>query len=115
MRIAGGLVAYASLAAFVGLLGLQTYRWLREGEWPHIGIGEGLRALLGFYGVDDGGVGRLARLARWLDTPTDWLGWHRVLEAIPASIGLFLISVCGNFVQVYGSDLRDRMDEASET
>ena len=115
LRIAGGLIAYTAFAAFLLAIAMQTYRWLREGEWPHIGVSDGLRALLAYAGVDDGGSGRLAELARWLDTPTDWLGWHEVLDVIPASVALFLVSMLGNFLHVYGGDLSAANEEGSES
>jgi hypothetical protein len=104
LRLAGGIIAYGCLAAFLCLIGVQLYRWFREGEWTRIGITDGLRATLVNCCVRDGDTGVLANLVHWLDTPTDWFGWHRVLEVIPASIGLFAMSVLGNFAYIYGSD-----------
>lgn len=104
LRIAGGVVAYGFLAAFVCLISVQIFRWLRDGEWTHIGIADGLRAVLVGCCVNDGAAGHLATLVHWLDTPTDWLGWHKVLEVIPASIGLFACSILGNFVHILAGD-----------
>jgi len=108
LRLAGGIIAYGCLAAFLCLIAVQLYRWFREGEWTRIGISDGLRATLVGCCVKEGDSGLLANLVHWLDTPTDWFGWHRVLEVIPASIGLFSISMLGNFAFIYGSD---RLDE----
>ncbi|MGA2778594.1 MAG: hypothetical protein ABSF94_13640 [Steroidobacteraceae bacterium] len=104
LRVIGGIVAYGCLTAFVVLISLQTYRWFREGEWTRIGIADGLRAVLVTCCVNDGDSGHLASFVHWLDTPTDWLGWHKLLEVIPASIGLFALSMLGNFAFIYGSD-----------
>jgi hypothetical protein len=93
------------------LIGTQVYRWFREGEWTHIGITDALRAVLVGCCVSDNSKGMLATLVHWLDTPTDWFGWHKVLEVMPASIGLFALSMLGNFVFIYGSD---RLAERSE-
>ncbi len=112
LRALGGIVAYGCLTAFVCLIGVQAYRWLREGEWTHIGIVEGLRAVLVKCCVNEGDTGRLASLVHWLDAPTDWLGWHKLLEVIPASIGLFALSILGNFAFVYGGDRLDEQREA---
>ena len=112
MRNAGAVVAYGCLAAFLGLVGTQLYRWFREGEWTHIGITDALRSMLVGCCVNDASKGTLATLVHWLDTPTDWLGWHKVLEVIPASIGLFALSMIGNFIFIYCSDrLAERPDE----
>ncbi|MDE1923656.1 MAG: hypothetical protein KGL92_09980 [Gammaproteobacteria bacterium] len=104
-RIAGALVAYGAFAACIALVGLQLVRWFRNGEWTHIGISDGLRSLLGLWRLRDGG--RLAGLAQWLDAPTDWYGWHRVLDVIPASVGLFALSIAGNFVRIRAEECDD--------
>jgi len=114
LRIIGGIVAYGGLAAFLSLVAVQLYRWLRAGEWTHIGISDGLAALIGWFGVRETDAGRLAELARWLDAPTDWLGWHRVLDALPASLLLFALSVVGNWAFIYAGDRLDETDETDE-
>ncbi|MGA2707498.1 MAG: hypothetical protein ACLQJ0_10000 [Steroidobacteraceae bacterium] len=114
LRVIGGIVAYGCLAAFVCLVGVQTYRWFREGEWPHIGITTGVRAMLVGCCVNEGDTGHLAMLVHWLDTPTDWLGWHKILEVVPASIGLFALSMLGNFAFIYGGDRIHQRDDAKQ-
>jgi len=104
LRWVGAIVGYGCLAAFLCLIGVQVYRWFRDGEWTHIGIGDGLLSVLTHCCVKEGDTGMLANCARWLDTPTSWLGWHKVLEVVPASIGLFLLSILGNFAFIYGGD-----------
>jgi hypothetical protein len=104
LRTLGAVLAYGCLAAFVVLISLQLYRWFRDGEWTHIGITDGLRGVLASCCVNEASTGSLAVFAHWLDAPTDWLGWHKVLEVIPASIGLFALSMLGNFIFIYGSD-----------
>ena len=76
LRTAGAILAYGCLAAFIVLISVQLYRWFRDGEWTHIGISDGLRAMLESCCVSAGSTGPLAVLVHWLDTPTDWLGWH---------------------------------------
>src|SRR6202041_3765032 len=56
----GTLVGYGCLLSFLYLVGMQTYRWFREGEWMHIGMGDGIRFGLVHCCVKDGGSGRLA-------------------------------------------------------
>jgi len=41
LRLAGGIIAYGCLAAFLCLIAVQLYRWFREGEWTRIGISDG--------------------------------------------------------------------------
>lgn len=110
LRVCGGLVAYGCLAAFLCLTGVQVYRWLRDGEWTPIGITDGLRAMIEFCGIQSAGPGRLPSLLQWLAVPTDWLGWHKVLEVIPASVGLFALSVLGNCIYIYGSEASNPPD-----
>jgi hypothetical protein len=108
IRILGGLVGYGSLAAFLYLIGVQIYRWFRDGEWTHFGVSEGLRVALSHCCVKDGDSGRLAAMMHWIDTPADWLGLHKVLEVVPASLALFALSILGNSIFIY---CRDRIDE----
>ncbi len=104
----GAVVGYGCLAAFLYLVGLQSYRWFREGEWTHIGLNDGLRIGLKHCCVKDGDTGRLAAFAHWLDAPVDWLGMHRVFEAVPASMAVFAVSIAGNCLFLY---CRDRLDK----
>ncbi len=113
LRVCGGLVGYGCLAAFLFLTGVQVYRWLRDGEWTSIGITDGLRDVLEYCGVQSAGTGRLPSLLHWLAVPTDWLGWHKVLEVIPASMALFALSVLGNCVYIYGSEARVPRDSGA--
>jgi len=110
LRIVGGLgavVGYGCLAAFMYLISLQIYRWLRAGEWMHFGVSEGMRAWLSRCCVNDGDTGQLASFVRWLDTPAGWLGLHKVLDVVPASLGLFALSILGNSIFIY---CRDRLE-----
>lgn len=108
LRGLGGLIAYGGLACFLVLIGTQIYRWLRDGEWVPIGVSDGLHHELIRCCVREGEPGRLAALAQWLDAPTSWLGLHKLLEAMPASLCLFALSVLGNFLLIYGGDLAAR-------
>lgn len=105
--IAGAVVGYGALGAFVVLVGWQSYRWFRDGEWTHVGMSDGLRIGLQHCCVNDGDTGRLAALVHWLDAPVDWLGMHKVVEVLPASLALFAVSILGNCIFIY---CRDRLD-----
>jgi hypothetical protein len=102
--VLGAIIGYGCLAAFLSLIGLQVYRWFREGEWTHIGMIDGLRAIIAHLNIAEGATGRLARLSHWLDAPVDWLGLHKLLEVLPASLGLLGISILGNSIFVYATD-----------
>jgi hypothetical protein len=103
--VLGALIGYGCLAAFLSLISLQLYRWFREGDWPHIGVSEGLRAVLTRCCIKDGDTGRLAALAHWLEAPpVDWLGLHKMLEVVPASLALFALSIVGNCIFIYSQD-----------
>ncbi len=111
LRFAGAVgasIGYGCLCAFLSLVGVQTYRWFREGEWTHVGTDDGLRTLLLHCCVKDGDTGRLAALVNWLDSPLDWLGVHKILETVPATLSLFAVSIVGNWLFIY---CRDRLDE----
>jgi hypothetical protein len=103
----GAVIGYGCLIAFLYLVGLQSYRWFREGEWTHIGMSDGLRIGLVECCVKDGDGGRLAAFVQWLVAPVNWLGMHRVFEVVPASLALFAISIAGNCLFIY---CRDRLD-----
>ncbi|HMK85653.1 MAG TPA: hypothetical protein VK437_06830 [Steroidobacteraceae bacterium] len=102
--VVGAVVAYGCLAAFLCLISVQVYRWLRDGEWTHIGVIDGLRVAVAHLSGGDPSSGRLAGLSHWLDAPVDWLGLHKVLEVTPASLALFAISILGNSIYIYSSD-----------
>jgi hypothetical protein len=102
----GAIVGYGCLAAFFYLIGVQVYRWFREGQWTHIGTGDGIRIGLQHCCVKDGGAGRLATFLQWWDSPVNWLGLHKVFEIIPASLTLFAVSIVGNCLFIY---CRDRL------
>jgi hypothetical protein len=109
-QVLGAVVGYGCLAAFLFLVGMQSYRWFRDGEWTHVGVTEGMRVGLSHCCVNDGDTGRLASLIHWIDTPTDWLGLHTVLDVLPASLALFVLSILGNSVFIYCRDrVSDRM------
>jgi hypothetical protein len=108
----GALIGYGCLAAFLALVGLQTYRWFREGEWPHFGVSEGVRIILAHCCVKDGDSGRIATFLHWLDSPVDWLGMHKVIEVVPASLALFAFSIAGNSVFIYCLDRLRNADNA---
>jgi hypothetical protein len=115
-RVFGGTVGYGCLAAFVSLVGFQVYRWFKDGEWTHIGVNDGLRAALARPAGAQELTGRLAGLSHWLDAPVDWLGLHRVLEAMPASLALFALSILGNAILICASDrIRERRGGGSSS
>ena len=103
----GALIGYGCLIAFLSLVGLQSYRWFRDGEWTHIGMIDGLRSGLIKCCVKDEDTGRLAAFMHWLDAPMSWLGMHKVFEVLPASLALFAVSIAGNCLFIY---CRDRLD-----
>lgn len=111
-RALGALVGYGCLAALLYLLAVQIYRWFRDGEWTHFGVNEGIRVGLSHCCVKDGDTGRLAALVHWLDAPVDWLGLHKVLEFVPASLVLFALSILGNSVFIHCCDRLDARNGA---
>jgi hypothetical protein len=100
----GAMLGYGGLLAFLALVGLQSYRWFREGEWTHLGTNDGLRMGLLRCCVKEGDNGRLAAFVHWLDAPVDWLGMHKVFEVVPASMALFAVSIAGNCLFIYCRD-----------
>jgi hypothetical protein len=106
----GAAIGYGCLAAFLYLISMQLYRWFRQGEWTHIGMIEALRSAVDHCCVQGGSGGRAAAFLQWLDFPADWLGMHKVLEAVPASLALFVASIAGNCIYIY---CRDRLQESA--
>jgi hypothetical protein len=102
--VVGAVLGYGCLAAFLCLIGFQVYRWFREGEWVHIGVNDGLRAAILHLGVTPESTGRLSALSHWIDAPVDWLGLHKVLDVLPASLAIFSISILGNSLFIYSTD-----------
>jgi hypothetical protein len=108
MSAIGAVIGYGCLIAFLFLVGLQSYRWFRDGEWTHVGMNDGLRIGLLRCCVKDGDTGRLATFMQWLDAPVTWLGLHKVFEVVPASLALFAVSIAGNCLFMY---CRDRLEK----
>jgi hypothetical protein len=107
--VLGAIVAYACLAAFLALVCFQVYRWFDDGEWTHIGVNDGMRAVLAHLAGTELVAGWRASLLQWLDAPVKWLGLHKVLDVLPASLALFAISVLGNSLFIYTTDrMRER-------
>jgi len=102
--VLGAIVGYGYLIAFLGLVGFQVYRWFQNGEWTHVGVNDGMRAALAHLAGPDGLTSWRAALAQWLDAPVTWLGLHRVLEVLPASLALFAVSILGNSLYIYTTD-----------
>ena len=113
MRLLGATLGYGSFALFLALISVQVYRWLRDGEWTHIGMSEGMRIAFEHLGVQPGDSGRLAAFLHWLDAPADWVGLHTVLEVVPASLALFVASILGNGIFIYCRDLIDESARAA--
>jgi hypothetical protein len=105
----GALIGYGCLIGFLYLVGMQVYHWFRDGEWTHVGLGDGLRIGLARCCGNDLHSGKLADFLQWLDSPEGWLGLHRVVEVVPASLALFLVSIAGNCLFIYSRD-RVRQD-----
>jgi hypothetical protein len=104
----GAIIGYGCLLAFLYLVSVQAYRWFREGEWTHIGVGDGIRIGLVHCCIKDGGGGRLANFLQWWESPATWLGMHKVFEVVPASLALFAVSIVGNSLFIY---CRDRLHQ----
>jgi hypothetical protein len=47
-----------------------------------------------------------------LDAPVDWLGLHKVLEIVPASLALFAVSILGNSIFIYCCDRIEERDRS---
>ncbi len=105
----GAVIGYGCLAAFLYLISVQLYRWFRQGEWTHIGVGDGIRIGLVHCCVKEDGVGRIAEFLHWWESPASWLGLHKVFEVVPASLALFALSIAGNSLFIFCRDrLRSR-------
>jgi hypothetical protein len=83
---------------------MQLYRWFRQGEWTHIGMGDGIKVGLMRCCVKDDGTGHFGGFLQWWDSPVTWLGLHKIFEVIPASLALFAVSIAGNSLFIYCRD-----------
>ena len=54
MAAIGAVIGYGCLIAFLCLIGLQSYRWFREGDWTHFGVADGMSVWLTRCCVKDG-------------------------------------------------------------
>jgi hypothetical protein len=104
--VIGALIGYGCLAAFLYLVGTQLHGWFRQGEWTHIGMGDGIKVALARCCVREVGAGYFAGFLQWWESPVSWLGLHKVFQVIPASLALFAVSIAGNSLFIY---CRDRL------
>jgi hypothetical protein len=104
--VVGAIIGYGCLAAFLYLVGMQLYGWFRQGEWMHVGMGDGLKVTLTRCCVSTDSAGHFANFLHWWDSPVNWLGLHKVFEVIPASLALFAVSIAGNSLFIF---CRDRL------
>jgi hypothetical protein len=102
--VIGAIIGYGCLAAFLFLISMQLYRWFRQGEWTHVGMGDGIKVGLMRCCVRDDGAGYFANFLQWWNSPVSWLGLHKVFEVIPASLALFAVSIAGNSLFIYCRD-----------
>jgi hypothetical protein len=102
--VIGAIIGYGCLAAFLFLISMQLYRWFRQGEWTHVGMGDGIRVGLMHCCASDGGAGHFASFLQWWNSPVSWLGLHKVFEVVPASLALFAVSIAGNSLFIYCRD-----------
>jgi hypothetical protein len=102
--VIGAIIGYGCLAAFLYLIGVQLHVWFRQGEWLHVGMGDGIKEGLIRCCVRDGAAGHFAGFLQWWDSPVTWLGLHKVFEVIPASLALFAVSIAGNSLFIYCRD-----------
>jgi hypothetical protein len=100
----GAFIGYGCLAAFLYLISMQLYRWFRQGEWTHVGMGDGLKAGLMRCCLKEDATGHIAGILQWWDSPVSWLGLHKVFEVVPASLALFAVSIAGNSLFIYCRD-----------
>jgi hypothetical protein len=104
MSVIGAIIGYGCLVAFLYLISMQLYGWFRQGEWTHIGMGDGIKVTLVRCCVRDDGAGHIANFLQWWDSPVSWLGLHKVFEVVPASLALFAVSIAGNSLFIYCRD-----------
>jgi hypothetical protein len=104
--VIGAIIGYGCLAAFLYLISMQLYGWFRQGEWMHVGMGDGIRVGLMRCCVRGDAAGYFAGFLQWWSSPVSWLGLHKVFEVIPASLALFAVSIAGNSLFIY---CRDRL------
>lgn len=102
--VIGAVIGYGCLVAFLVLVGTQLNGWFRQGEWMHVGMGDGIKEGLIRCCVRDGVTGHFTAFLRWWDSPVSWLGLHKVFEVIPASLALFAVSIAGNSLFIYCRD-----------
>ena len=74
----------------LGILGHQTYVWLRWGVWKEMSVMTALKWLN----------------LKWAAFPQDWVGLHSILEKTPLSLGLVIVGIaCGWLMLLMSDDL----------
>ncbi len=86
--VIGAIIGYGCLAAFLYLIGMQLHGWFRQGEWTHIGMGDGIKVGLMRCCVRDDGAGHFAGFLQWWDSPVNWLGLAQSIRGDPGVSGV---------------------------
>lgn len=77
MGALAGLFSFAGACAFFVPLGYQCFAFLSAGRWPKLSM---IDAVLKVY--------RPEATDAWLYFPQSWIGVHKIMDSVPAFIGL---------------------------
>ncbi len=111
VSVVGAVIGYGCLAAFLYLVGWQTYRWFAKASGHMSGWATVCASHSPIAASKDADTGGVAVFLQWLDAPAAWLGLHKVFEFIPASLALFAVSIAGNCIFIYCKDRLDRRQD----
>lgn len=91
MDTLASVVITSSLVVCFGIIAIQVVIWLKDGYWPSVGVAKGLLYLRSLFYSSPPGDGSFAA---WLSDPQSWLGLHKLLEFLPASLGVVIVGFC---------------------
>lgn len=84
MGISLVLIAGSAILAGLAIPAWQVFVWLRDGEWVPFSIIDSLRPISAFFSRFDSSW---TAFDAWLATPASWIGVHKLLSFLHASVG----------------------------
>jgi len=95
LQVALVLAVFGVILAGLAVPALQIYGWLRYGNWTPFSIIDSLRLVAELFADPESPP---TRLAAWLESPSSWIGLHKLLSFLHASIGLWAVALGGAYL-----------------
>ena len=83
------LIAGSAILAGLAIPAWQVFVWLRDGVWFPFSIIDSMRLIRAFVSGSDS---TWTAFDAWLVTPTNWIGIHKLLSFLHATVGFWAVA-----------------------